>query len=343
MKDLLIFLQAPADLPYMLKLYEENVGKCRITISVQNVENVYKFVQMLNLNVDNIFFTPYITNAHVLHSIWFIKTKKYLRGVYKEHFACVKNTKVVFFSIVEDIYSCYFVKRLAKERSNCVIYAEHYDHNSLGSTEHYIHVPIKRRVLSVLYYLLMGLHIDTTYSNRIFCWTNWAKYGIKKLEAQEVDSLEKYLYKLPVAQGKKNILMLTNPWAFQNDLVCNDVRQQTLKIINTLQLRGYNVIVKGHPRMGLHSDISKIADATIPLYVPSEFLDVSKLQYIISDFTSGVRFFCDHYDVPVYSYLNVYHNVDINIQKMFTDYLRNLTHNKIIFINKIIELDSTNL
>ena len=49
--DLILFFQAPANLPYLLKQYEENVGKKNIYIYVMNVENDYRFIKSLNLKV----------------------------------------------------------------------------------------------------------------------------------------------------------------------------------------------------------------------------------------------------------------------------------------------------
>ena len=52
--NLILFFQAPANLPYLLKQYEENVGKKNIYIYVMNVENDYKFIKSLNLKVKEI-------------------------------------------------------------------------------------------------------------------------------------------------------------------------------------------------------------------------------------------------------------------------------------------------
>ena len=52
--DLILFFQAPANLPYLLKQYEENVGKKNIYIYVMNVENDYRFIKSLNLKVKEI-------------------------------------------------------------------------------------------------------------------------------------------------------------------------------------------------------------------------------------------------------------------------------------------------
>ena len=50
---IIIFVQAPADVPYMLKIYEDNLknNKKDIYLYVVNVYNVYKFILELNLGV----------------------------------------------------------------------------------------------------------------------------------------------------------------------------------------------------------------------------------------------------------------------------------------------------
>jgi len=57
---IIIFCQAPAYVPYVLSLYEKHKKEKLIFIYVINVENVFKFIQSLHLNIYSLVFIPYI-------------------------------------------------------------------------------------------------------------------------------------------------------------------------------------------------------------------------------------------------------------------------------------------
>ena len=124
--DLILFFQAPANLPYLLKQYEENVGKRNIYIYVMNVENDYKFIKSLNLDVKEIVFISYEWLAPRYFRTWLTQRKR-VRKIYLQHLKWIKNASIYFYSAVSDWMTFYFIKKLSKNRSNEVVYADHYD------------------------------------------------------------------------------------------------------------------------------------------------------------------------------------------------------------------------
>ena len=78
MKNIIIFIQAPADIQYALTIYEENKETAEISIFCINVEGMYKFLESLDLNVKQLVFIPYTKNFNIKNVFLFLLPGKKL-------------------------------------------------------------------------------------------------------------------------------------------------------------------------------------------------------------------------------------------------------------------------
>ncbi len=140
-KDSIIFCQAPADIPYLLTIYEE---KARGTISVYviNVENMFRFIENLNLELRELVFIPYSHSS--LRSISHLyKEKKRIKELSRSYFSFIKDHDIYFFSRFEDWLTSAFIHVLTKAGSNTIYYVDYYDF----SAEVYERQPLNLKTL----------------------------------------------------------------------------------------------------------------------------------------------------------------------------------------------------
>lgn len=334
-RDIIIFVQAPADITYMLKLYEDNVNKRNIDIIVVNVKNIYKYINTLNLKVKSIVFIKNISAT--LKKPWtYIHEYYRIRKLWRTYYSGIIKTDIYFFSVVFDSLTSFLVSNLSKKTSNNVFYADHYD--MLDKRERLKKLSFKTKINRKLLTWLTGdVTYDFSYNYKGMYSMDYQKFKISRIEAIEIQNTEKYQYKLPLT-NKKNILFLVDPWVYDNKEIEMSCLTETVGFIKAMQDNGLTVLVKGHPRLGIQQAIAKAANFVIPEYIPSEFLCINGIYKIIGVDTSGIRYYIDHCDVPVYTIVKLYNAASKVSQKMIVDYLNNLTNGKILFAKSINDI-----
>ncbi|RHK91522.1 hypothetical protein DW042_19890 [Bacteroides xylanisolvens] len=338
-RSLIIFFQAPADLPYVLKLYEENVGKRLIHIYVINVENNYKFITKLNLKVDSITFIPYL-NYSVKRIFSCIKAFIQIRGIYKKYFLKIHNADIYFFSIITDWMTSFFVVNLTKDITNIVLYADHYDHIELRKKVKKL--TFKQWVNSTLALFISTIPYDYHYEREENIYSfPYQLYNIKKTVAQSINNFGRYSFNIDcVMNGKYNILFLVNPWGYEGLQIADRECTEVMQLIKKLQSLGANIIIKGHPRMGLNQRVRDIADFVIPEYIPSQFINVNNINLVIGVETTGLFHYIDYSDIPVFSIVKLLNSVGHRHVNRIVTFLDTHTNGRMKYFESVDHLIS---
>ena len=332
--DLILFFQAPANLPYLLKQYEENVGKKNIYIYVMNVENDFKFIKSLNLKVEEITFISYEWLVPRYRRTWLTQRKR-VRKIFQQHFKWIKNASIYFYSAVSDWMTFYFVKKLSRDMSNEVIYADHYD----MLEKRMVNRPLSRaeKLARLMYWFVTGIRMDFNFNQFMYAMP-YQRYNIRKIVAEEIRSTKSYQYVPNTDSIRKNILYLSNPWSADGHHAKEAAALETIEFIEYLKRKGFHFIIKGHPRLLLDDRFAKAADAVIPPYILSEFINVDNIDVILCVESSAAHYFTEFTNKPVYSLIYLYHSASEESKDYYAQYLRDLTHGKINFLHSLDEL-----
>ena len=113
MNNIIIFCQQPADIPFVLSVYENKLNNNKnIYLFIVNVKNNYRFINSLQLQLKSISFIPYKIFPRYYRLDEILKTKLYLRYLYKKYFSEFKSDNVYFFSKGHDWISLYIINRM---------------------------------------------------------------------------------------------------------------------------------------------------------------------------------------------------------------------------------------
>lgn len=335
--ELIIFFQAPADLPYVLKLYEDNIGKRPIYIYVINVENNYKFITKLHLKVDRITFIPY-SNFSVKRIFSCIRAFIQVRRSYMRYFSNIHDADIYFFSIITDWMTSYFVVNLSMDITNSIIYADHYDHIEIRKRSEKLN--FKQWMNSNITFFISQIPFDYHYEKKEFIYSfPYQNYNIKKIDAEPINNFSKYRLNVDcVIDGKYNILFLVDPWGYEGLMIDNKENLEVIQIIKKLQSLGANVIVKGHPRMGLNQKVRDVADLVIPEYIPSQFINVENFDLIIGIETTGLLHYIDYYNIPVFSIVKLLNSVGREHVNRIVALLDTYTNNRMKYFESLDQI-----
>lgn len=119
MKRIIIFCQAPADIPFFLTLFEKYKRTYKIDVVVINVEGVYVFLKELNLKFESFIFIKY-NIVSFKNPLSLYREKKRIQNIWTNQFKNNIYEKVVFFSRFEDWLTSSFLHLFHKIRKSIV-------------------------------------------------------------------------------------------------------------------------------------------------------------------------------------------------------------------------------
>ncbi len=334
---LIIFCQAPADMPYVLDLYDINKEKKKISIFVINVEGMYKFLISLNLKLNQLVFIPsYFISLNKMSLL--IKERRRINNLWKKYFIEIKHAEVFFFSKFEDWLTSAFIHKLSKNRMVAINYLNHYDNSSsLYIKSNYISFKHK------IYLLILELLTDIRFKVEIKEKT--PEFPIENYNIK-IFNVEKKLEILSKYKAKLDFINIKNPYLLIFVSPCESkifnpifFDAQLINVIELFKEKKYSVIVKGHPRLGIPKSIKELADYIIPSYIPGEFIDPAIFNLCLGLETVTICHFSKNTNLPTYSIINLFpysnkKTYDINI-----NYLKQQSNDKMSFCNSIEELN----
>ncbi|MCC9061744.1 hypothetical protein [Flavobacterium piscisymbiosum] len=322
--EMIVFCQAPADIPYFLSLYEKYKGKKIINVYVVNVENVFKFIESLNLNLNSLVFIPY-GHLSIKNFALVFKERKRINFFAKKYFKGVVNNDVYFFSRFEDWLTSAFLVKLSD--NNSLYYVDHYDFSADLFDRKKMN--FKRIILKFILFIITGANFKLEILEKIPEF-HFKRYNIRKIApdlTQSVFDLYKYQIK-NIQDVNPIVIFFISPC---EDSIYEPVSHDSiqLKIIESFKKHNWTVVVKGHPRIGIPENVMHLVDIEIPSYIPAEFLEFSNSSMYIGIITSSLSHFVKENQIPTYSLINLFQFKEIGLADKYKNYLNGLTNNKI--------------
>lgn len=332
MEQIIIFCSAPSDIQYALSIYEENTHE-DISMFCLNVEGIYKFLYSLNLSLKELTFIPYPVAFSTRKPIYIFNERRRLKRLYNKYFAQVKGSDVYFFSHFYDWMTFAFISRLVKY--NEVYFIDHYDTD--GSQGGYIakNISLKKKAWLFLMKYITDIRFqwfltsDKTYKLRF----PFERYGIKRLVAPVIpkEIFEKYSYN---QKYKENAVLLFD--SNEQDLL--HYREIMKDIVQRLKEKGFNIVIKPHPRLGYMKMLEQLTDEMIPSHIPGEFINVHSFSAILGTFTVAIAKLAKNGVRQCYSILEIFEHEDDRKREMFRHYLSLQSEDKLNFVYSIEEL-----
>lgn len=326
---IILFCQAPADIPYLLTIYEKNKGKAEIYIYVINVENMFKFLMELKLDVKQITFIPYVLRSFK-HIIPIIEERNRIKELVKEHFLPVSNAVVYFFSRFEDWLTCSFISALARNKNNVIKYADHYDFSASVFKKKYFNV--KALILKCVLRYITGIWFKTEILEKI------PEFPMGECHIEKVTAIlnpsvfSSYGYQIPAVPERPVVLLFVSPYieALYNQEHYDHVQYE---IVSFLKNNGWTIAVKGHPRLGVPENIKPIIDILIPEHIPAEFMGGKNMDLCLGIITNALAHFLKNTGVPTFSLLHLFEFKKVEMYEQYTTYLSQSSDNKIKYFD----------
>ena len=325
--DIIVFIQAPADLRYALNIYKKNEGK-DFLFCIVNVEGVYKFIKGLPLQKTEILFIEYIRYSLKKPFSIFKAEEKF--SFLCKTFNVISSGEVYFFSRIDDWITCGLIGFLSRKKNIFTYYYNHYDDKGLQK--------INKRTISYLKYWLHSKVVCYLTNNSFVCrfigksleFAFW-KYKIKEIRPDNKIGIEEdFLYVLnDVDINDKNILFFLTPEDL--DFITKESKIKLISLIDRIsKIENVDLYLKGHPRSGTPNEVKLYFNHIIPDYIPAEFIDYKNIFLIIGLGTTALTY-------PINLNINknvvsIVKNIDFkdnNNQYLYVKFLNELTNNRI--------------
>lgn len=319
-RNLIIICQAPADVQYVVNMYNDNSARCN-SIFVINVFNVFLFLKSLDLDVE-IYYIPY-----KLHSfknlVDIMKERKRLNSLWSQYKIYFSNSDIYFFSRFEDWITGYFLNRISVNCSNTIYYYNHYDNPDLYTKQK---VSVANRIRLLFLKFITGV----TFKGEIA--EMFPEYSLPKNNCQCIIAninnkvSDKFCYKLT---GRKNCLLFLSG-AGEKLYIYTSYIKVVVDVVDKLYLMGYDVYLKPNPRVGLHKELRGVKVNIIPEYIPSEFIDTKHITLCLGfDSTALVGFAKNN--IQTFSLLPMLNFISKEQYAIMEKYLLRMSGDKICF------------
>ncbi|MCU6770345.1 Uncharacterised protein [uncultured Bacteroides sp.] len=336
-KNAILVCQAPVEIPNILCFYEEIKNRYKdITIVSRDTNSYNEFFQYIGLEANFVRWSnDYRFDA--LNPFTWIAFRKQI----KENVDKLKIDNVdVFYSSRYDFFSYCHFKQFPL--STTFTYRDKKDSEVWcykGTNKASFKVSIKRKLEKFIKQCFCGTKLEYyncgAHSILGFNPQNLRHTIKKKLsDTEEKSIIQKYSYK-PHTNSKYTAIFFTEPYRnkFQDS---NDFISVNKTIISELHKKGYAIILKGHPRIGLCKEIEHLADDIIPNFIPSEFIDYNEFNIAIGFVSTAL---CGTSQIiPSYSVLDLCSITDKRLAEHWRQFLNELSNNKIVFINSFSDI-----
>lgn len=329
--DIIIFIQAAADLRYALSICEKNDDRS-ILLCVVNVKLVYQFIKTLPLDGCDVIYFDYI-KYNIWNPLSYIKARKAFDRLYKLQFSQITVREVFFFSRFFDWFTCGVITRLIKKDSRTkVSYYNHYDDvNTLSRMKKGSISFFKNKLIAKIVSYISRANFTARFyykSLEFKCW----KYPIIELKNQKNIKVDKkYLYS--ITEEEKIILFFLSPaeWNF----IKRESKEKIKKFLNNVkELEDVCLYLKGHPRLGEPEELKKYFDVVIPSFVPSEFIDYDNIFKVIGLGSTSLAYPLQiESKAKVNSIIKDLKYKEDGKQKYFIDFIDKITNNKIKYVS----------
>ena len=269
MKKLILISQSPADLRYVIDLYEEFKEHKEIKIVVITVINNFNFLKTLDLKAD-IKFVPLVGKGNILRLLFFFIN---LRSIYKNLFSKCEGESVYFFSNTMDYVTAYFVKKLSER--NAVYFIDIYKIEGPDVTGIII------KIITFILKLTLGINIRFLrhYTGDICYQYNSEKDNIISKERRITSKLKACYQYRALGNTKRRKLVFFEGNGVLNKYYVN-YEKNLRDCIETLSLK-YEIFIKPHPRVGFSQFLIDCNVEILPPHIPAEFISLSDFDVVL--------------------------------------------------------------
>jgi len=321
MTDIVLFSQAPADIQYVLSLYDKYKNKYSIKIIVVNVKNNFKFFKQLNLSV-KLYFFPLIGYKNI---VFFIKNIFLMNREYSILFQKMSKAKIYFFSNNYDYVTAFFIEKL--QINNSIYFTDIYDINGkeINNT--------RNLLKKILVKLLLGINIKFFKIGDVFAYQYlYNKQYITKVVINIDNSrLEMYKYKVNSLNVEKEKLLLFESNGEQDTSFLH--YKEDLDSILTILEHKYIIYIKAHPRLGYSKVLNKYKHVKyIEDFIPSELINTKQFSIILGIDSTAIA---TSRHSNIYSLLDIFAYKNIKRKEYLRQYLDKLSNGRINYIDNI--------
>jgi hypothetical protein len=278
--EVLVFVQAAADVPYALGLCNDaSRSGSRVHLVVVTVESVYDFLVSLGLDAVSVDFIPCLLLSYPRQPWRILQVRPALSRLFRQLFAGRKYSKAYFFCAQHDVVTPYFIRRLAE--TTPVFVADHYGMPMRNEVRWPLRVVLRwlylRVVTGVWFDFAEAEQVSTSYWISTF---RTERLGIKTIRLQPCAPLL-LTTGLWLGGGKEpTVLFLDDDHEKSPEML--DYSQTVLTLVQTLRDRGVKVCLKAHPRSGYSKCLAPLNLPTLPAGCPVELLDIRNMAAVIS-------------------------------------------------------------
>jgi len=329
---IIIFCQAPADVQYVLSLYEEYRSDRKISIFVINLEGIYHYFQSLNLTLQDLIFIPYPKNVPLIDIIELIRIKKKINIVNNTYFHELDGQTVYFFSKYFDWLTAYFVSGISKKNK---VYIIDNSGDTISGSMNISGFIITLRKLVYKYLTSINFRFLKMQSTLLMEFPV-ENYSIKKVSL-ELNPLVITKYRVTTATNNAKSILL-----FENNQLAYDFfidYESTMKAIVGLFIKsGYKIYLKPHPRQGYSDFLKSYIEKILPSEIPGEFFNPDNFTFIAGIDTNSIAFFAKDYQSKTLSLLELFNFKREEEKERFHQTQIKLSEGNIFFVRSISEL-----
>jgi len=306
MRQLILFSQAPADIVYILSLYEQKKEHYKVKIIVVNVMNNFKFFKGLKLNAQ-IEYVPVIAKKNPLKLfIFFIR----LRILYIKLFNKIDRSEVYFFSNTADYATAFFIEKLSFNHNVYFI-----DIHKIKGLEVYGFI---NSLSKITFQFLLGIRVKffIFYSGIVGYQYLFDPDRVLEKNLNPNDNvLKQYQYRINSQGNKKKLLLFEGNGSLDSFYIDYE---KTLRASIEKLSKKYEIYIKPHPRLGYSDFLADYDVVIVESHIPAELIFLNNFDVILGIVTTAIATAKHH---NKYSLINIFEFNDKNVKLKFKKHM----------------------
>jgi hypothetical protein len=329
---IIIFCQAPADVQFILNLYEEYKAVTGISVYVINLEGLYRYFVSLNLNLKDLVFIPYPEKVPLKNLKQLYRIKKQIGLQYNRYFQNTENQTVYFFSKYFDWLTSFFIAGISKK--NKVFLIDHSGQTFSGCIKTGGLITSYRKM--IYKYLTSVCFRFLKMQSTTMMEFPAEKYNIQCISYQSDPSVVSKYRIHNASNNKKSVLLFENNQAAYD--FYTDYKKDMLAVLDVLRESGYKIYLKPHPRQGYSKFVEPYSETILQAEIPGEFFNPDDFTFIAGVDTNSVAHFAKDHASKTISLLELFGFRRADEKERFRQTQIKLSDGKINFAGSLPEL-----
>lgn len=326
-KKSIIFCQSSIKTSATLVCYEhERLTGNDVIIIVRNVKSTYQFLQSLHLDARVLWFDNHLTTKRWYLNPFFIH-KKVKEDINSLIIDGDEIGNVYFTSLCDDLLIGIYLRHFKKE-SIVKLQGAPDILNGIDSYD----IPkgsytFKQKFLRYFFSLVLRYRLRIqTVATPVFA-VDIGYYHFPLFDGSDMSVCDRFKYHLTGNSKRRALVYASEYTDFYGDR--EDYVNGFVESIKYLKTQGYDVYIKGHPRLGTLKEALELANDEIPAYIPAEFIDYSCFNLSLGLTTAALCYAASK--VKSYCILPLTKLVDDERYPGWCDYLNNTSNYKVLY------------